>query len=139
MENNSIITKIIGEHLDEKANQDVKILFFDGISEITSIPKGIESFFPNLIALGFSSCNITQLNSDDLNPFHLLEWFAIEKNSLLERIPPKFFANNLKLKYLWFSQGNLKHVGKNLLDSLSNLSWVVFLNNPCIDKFASSS
>jgi hypothetical protein len=131
-----IITKVNGNHLHGKTNKDVKTLFFEEFSEITFIPRGIENFFPNIFALGFDLCNITQLNAEDLKPLKNLEWFSIERNFYLERIPSKFFANNPKLKALWFSHNNIKHVGVNLLDSLSHLRWVNFVNNPCVNKFA---
>lgn len=139
IEENEIITEVKGNHASGKSNADVKLLYIRNHTNLSYFPRGIENFFPNLIALGFESCNISSLNGDEVEPFSKLEWFVIDRNSHLKRIPGNLFKNNPLLSSIWFSQNQISQVGENLLSSLTRLNFVSFLGNLCINEWANNS
>jgi hypothetical protein len=138
LEGNETLTAVHGTHLENKTNADVRHIEGSFKRNLTFIPKGMENFFPNISALRFSYCNISRVNSDDLNAFDQLEWFAMEGNPI-EHIPRNFFAENSKIRVVFLNSNKIKHVGTGLLDSLQDLNHASFAANTCINKWATSA
>lgn len=132
------LTAVYGTHMEGKSIDDVGFLWLDNAHDFTIFPRGIENFFHNLVALGVRYGNISSLIGDELMPFGNLTWFVLN-NNMVERIPGNFFASTPLVHSVWFNNNNIKHVGDNLLDSLSQLGYASFEVNYCVDKIASTS
>lgn len=130
------VTGVSGTHIPGKTNADVGLLFIRGETNLTYFPENIESFFPNLIAIGIDFCDIESLNGNEIEAFPNLVWFVLNFHPQLIRIPPNLFSNNPHIHSIWFSGNSINHIGQNLLSGLSELSWVSFLNNTCIHQIA---
>lgn len=130
---------VTGNHLSEKTNVDVKAFYmFSGHSHLNRIPKEINKFFPNLIALAWTFGNLTALTAEDLEPFPELQVLYAGGNKLVS-LEGDLFKHTPKLEFIYFELSWIAHVGFGLLDSLSNLKYAHFGNNRCIDAFAEHS
>lgn len=136
------LTAVFGSHPSGFSNLDVKGLYVGGRenSRLTFIPRNIETFFPNLVALYFHNNSISNLSGDELNSLGNLVLFGIQFNPALERLPGNLFSQNRNLKGVFFRESNIKFVGENLLSGL-DLTHAIFVKNFCIDQevFGSSS
>lgn len=136
---NPILTEVFGDHHEGKSNEDVQDILFFSLPNLSIIPREMENYFPDLIAIYIANCNINRVFGDELSAYENLQWFWLKFNPNLEKIPGGLFANNLKLKHLWLNNNQLKSVGINLLESLENLKSVNFDGNKCISKEAKNS
>ena len=134
--NEETLTAVYGNHMSGKSNADVEYLNIRNVSILTFFPNGIENFFPNLTAIQIYHCNISTLTGHELDVFPNLTWFALQGQSQLERIPGNLFTNTPMLHSLWFYYNNIKHVGENLLTSLSQLTYAHFGSNYCVNQAA---
>jgi hypothetical protein len=130
------LTGVFGTHEAGKSNSDVKVLNIAFNMNLTYFPRGIENFFPNLIALYISNTNITSIHGDELIPFPKLTNFQIAVNPYFERVPGNLFSNNKLLQVVSFYKNNIKHVGEGIMNGLSSLRWIEFNRNYCINKLA---
>lgn len=128
------LTGVNGIHLEERTNADVKFLDIHNVTDLQFIPKGIGNFFPNLEALHFLSCNLTELRGDELQPFPKISWLRLVGNLHLEIIPGNLFKNKPQMEVICLSSNGINNVGIGLLDGLINLRHVDFLFNKCINK-----
>lgn len=140
----NLITNHTGIHPDGGSYSDftVKIVEFTSSfcyeSNLTFIPKGFSSQFPNLIAFHYNNCPFNEsLIGDELNEYSALENFTLT-NTNLEKIPGNFFTNLSNLTYIDLSNNKIKEVGGGLLRNLSNLQVVNFANNECINQTATN-
>ena len=118
---------------------DIAVIIFDipYCSTLTTIPQGLETIFPNFIALNFNGCPIDEVNANDLQNYPNLETFSLS-DSDLTKIPENFFASTPNLKSVGITLTKLVEVGSGLLDSLSSLETADFSNNVCINLVESS-
>lgn len=132
----NVLESVTGEHLDGRSNTDVELLDISYM-ELRSLPKNLESFFPNLKGIELSNTNISWISAQHLQPFaDLLMFSAVETN--FHSLDGDLFKFTRKLKWINFSYGKLNHVGRNLLTDLKDLQFAGFEKNPCIDMFAYS-
>lgn len=99
------LSSVNGIHMNGKSNHDVGFLWLESALEFTKFPRGIENFFPNLIALGVQLGYISSLIGDELLPFSNLTWFVLNHNTV-ERIPGNLFASTPKVRSVWFNNNN---------------------------------
>lgn len=128
------LTEVTGDHIYNRTNEDVDLIYIINVPDLTFVPRGIENHFPNLIGIYIRDCDIKTLRGDELHPFEDLEWVSFRYNPNLQRIPGNFFEKTPKVHTIYFYDNDIRHVGENLLDSLNNLRYVNFLWNYCIDK-----
>lgn len=133
---NNVVTAVNGTHMSGKTNNDVQIFYVNDFTSLTFYPRGLETFFPNLIAIDFDRTNISILAGDELDSFSDLKWFRIAFNPNLRNIPSDFFANNLLLETLFIYANGILSLGVNLLNNLSNLSFADFTLNNCTNNNA---
>lgn len=130
----SAITLVNGSK--ESINTVKGIHFLHGSENLKFIPKNMLDFFPNLIAIDFSSTNISEISSNDLKAYTDLVYFSIF-DSKISVIPGDVFKYNEKLKYVSFAHNFLlKHVGENLFENLKQLQRANFGKSNCIDLYA---
>lgn len=104
---------------------------------LTFIPQGISSVFPNMIGLTFDNCPILNLIGTELNEYRNLEFWSWTNTQLENgRIPGNFFSLSPKLRMVDFWRSGVMHVGNGLLDNLNDLQNLMFQNNICINQAA---
>lgn len=134
-EEHQVTTHVSGFHSMSKRNLDVEGFYINLKGKnFTYIPKGLEIFFPNLIAIHVDGGNITKLNGDELTQFANLEWFALIKNNL-EFVPGNLFAHNKKLRTIFLYDNKIKKIGAGLLDELEDLQSFCFNRNICAEEW----
>lgn len=125
-----------GDHLDGLVNSDVRALNIENV-ELTTIPKDITIFFPNLIVLRWMNANLESIGSNDLQPFPNLVAFIFNQN-LLSKLAGDLFQHAPLLNYIDLSENAIANVGVDLLSSLTHLIEVNFKENVCINTHANS-
>lgn len=128
---------ITGNHLTEKSNSDLAGLNI-WRQDLPDIPKGIDKFFPNVKAVQVHTSGLKTINSKDLQQFPMLEVLSIYSNFVVS-LDGNLFDSTRGLQFISFSENALQHVGRDLLKNLDNLKAANFLENPCVDIYASSS
>lgn len=129
---------IINGHTNGRTNNDIQALFFKNCKNLTFIPQGLTNFFPNLIAINLQECGIEKLSGNELNSYPNLKWFSLYYNKI-ERIPGNFFSKTPDIFFVSMNTNKIKYVGKNLLEPLTNATWIRFYNNVCVNASASDS
>lgn len=100
--------------------------------QLRRIPRGIERFFPNLIALAWIHGNVHEITADELQPLPQLSVFSIWDNKLVS-VDGDLFIHTPNIMQAYFNHNQLQHVGFGLLDDLDSLWYARFNNNSCID------
>lgn len=134
-EGNHVLTAVNKSGWRE-SNLKVKVAKFNLFGKnLDYIPKGLEKFFPNMIAIGVFGGKISKLSGDELNAYENLVSFHL-CNTLLEYVPGNLFSNNLRISYIFLNDNKIKYVGSSLLNGLNMLVRVGFARNICIDQSA---
>lgn len=134
---NQRLTAVNGNHLNSNNHSDVESIEFIDCTGSTFIPRNMLNFFPNLIGVRLVNCGILILSGSELNEYGNLSLFAVE-GTRLERIPGNFFSSTPLISIVGFADNKLKHVGSKLFIDLTNLSWISFYNNECINQTANT-
>jgi hypothetical protein len=130
--NSTFIEEVLGTHLEGKGNADVEC-YFEGGDSLTSIPRNLASFYPNLKDF-FIYAPILHLSSSDLKPFPNLIRFQ-SHNGQFTNIEGDLFQYTRQLQHLQLTVPGLKSVGANLLTGLKDLVYVYFGFGECIGTF----
>lgn len=137
--NNGAILSVNGQHLSGKSNAVVKVIVVYGDPlQLSSMPGGIENFFPFLIGLQWRSGRLTTFTANDIKPFPGLQVLSINSNKLVS-LDADLFQYTPKLKFVSFGDNQLANVGYNMLQGLNDLTSAYFYSNPCISVVAESS
>jgi hypothetical protein len=134
--NAEILENVQGNHKTGKSNNDVEMLQLHN-QRISSIPKEIATFFPNIKGLDFYKSDISSISSADLQSFPELKIFIIYENKI-ESVDGDLFKFNPKLKFINFDYNHLKSVGYDLIKDLKALEIADFTNSRCINRYAST-
>lgn len=130
------VLNVTGNHPPGRNNSDVRAFFINANNhQFTLIPKGLERFFPALLAFGWERGRLSATAAEDLEPFPALQVFDVFYNSLTS-LDGDLFRHTPNLGLVTFSLNLLEEVGIGLLDGLHNLTMAAFDGNPCIDMFA---
>ncbi|KAG5679956.1 hypothetical protein PVAND_009491 [Polypedilum vanderplanki] len=134
------VTSITGVHVIGKSNCDVTYLDIRGNFELPFFPKGIASFFPNVVHLLIGESMIPALYGDELNNFPHLERFLFAANRPLTTIPSRLFEKTPKVTSITIYFTNLQRVGHNLFKPLniSQLQYLILDDNLCVNRRAST-
>lgn len=136
MGNPLTVTEISGAHEGGRSNADVKAFAFFGheIHNTTpeTIPKGIENFFANLEVFRWVNGSISTIDSTTFKPFPNLFYINLSFNKLVS-LDGDLFQHTRKLERIDFNNNLIKHVGRDLLTGLTNLTVAFFFSNPCIN------
>lgn len=129
------VTSISGNHLPNKNTNDVIAIHIGNCSNLSYIPKGLLTVFPNLIGIYLEACGVSTLIGTELNEYPKLTLFALE-NSTLEFVPGNLFANTPDMILISLAFNQIRRTGSDLLTNMNNLSEVYFEGNKCIDRNA---
>lgn len=134
---NIVIGRVLGEHIPEKTDLDVKSIWFRGT--VKFLPKGLGNFFPALKVLIANKCKLESIIREDLKGLEMLETFCVADN-LLTSLPSNLFADMKMLQSISFQQNNLGYVSSKLLRPIrGTLTSANFSGNPNIDVWFKSS
>lgn len=125
----AILIGVTGEHLDVRTNGDVKFLFISGQS-LEFIPRGINEFFANLLALTIGSSGLQTISSSDLQQFPGLLYLDLPHNRLVS-LDGDLFRFTPNLLNLFLNGNQIEHIGHNLFDSLEALLQLNLSGNEC--------
>lgn len=131
------LTEVQGTHEAGKSNLDVKVLSIFNPQNLTFFPKGVEHFFPNLIAIAMNYADILSFIGNEFRAFPQLTWMDLGFNPKLQRIPGNLFEFNPLVGIISFNNCDLKFIGQELFDSLTNLTGLYVQNNHCVNDYAS--
>lgn len=128
---NREVTKVVGDHLPGKSNDDVKQIFIKG-QDCPYLPIGLGKFFVNLEILYVIDSNVKHLTSCDLNGLDKLRIFDVSHNPI-KRLKGDYFQGHPTIEIVSFFECSLSFIEKGALDPLVNLKEGHFQFNACID------
>lgn len=133
------VQSVTGNHLEGKRNADVIgfSLYHDQQQLLTRLPKGIEKFFPNLVAFVWQDGNLRTMSSDDFKPFPNLLVTSFKSNKLTV-LDGTLFVHTPMLAIMSFDDNLLQNVGYGFLDGFKTLTTAYLSGNPCINLNATT-
>lgn len=131
------LESVQGTHLAGRSNADVKGLSVNNDRFSKQLPKKIEAFFPNLIAIRWSEGNLESITADDFRPFPELKLLSFGNNKIAS-LDEDLFKHTPRLSHIEFFNNRITIVGEDLLSLLKELETVSFSKNRCIDESAST-
>lgn len=133
--NQTHLLGVNGTHAAGKMHADVEFFSISSPNSLTAIPKNIELFFPNLVALRFANGDIQAVSSDDFSPFRNLLVIVLNGNKIVS-LDSNLFQYTRSLRAVFFPSNLIQHVGHDLFTDLNDLSYVHFLSNICVSFIA---
>lgn len=135
-----MVTKIKGIHRKPRTNANVTAFLINdprkkGLKTLSTIPNGIEKFFPQIQIFWWVLGNISTIDSTTFKPWPHLIIINLEYNKLTT-LDGNLFQHTRKLRRIYFTNNSLQHVGLDLLTGLTKLERLRFLGNPCINSEA---
>lgn len=134
-ENLTIIEEVHGSHLSGRNNSKV-FAWEETSNSLTSIPKNLASFFPNLKIIHIIA-PVSKISASDFKPFRNLVSF-VAQYSKVTSLDGDLFRFTPNLQTFGFVYGDLENIGENLLSGLNQLKYVLFVNK-CINFVADTS
>lgn len=133
------VESVHGGHFDFKSNKDVQGLYVQmEATKMLHFPKGIEKFFPNILAIEWYAGNLVSITAEDLKPFPELKALGLA-NNWITSLDGDLFKYTPSLRYISFYNNQVTTVGLGLLSGLRDLTSAYFVNNRCIDAIARTS
>lgn len=129
-----ILEDVSGVHQTGKSNEDVEFLKVSA-GNLPFVPKRVVNFFKNLIALEIDSNAVFSISAEDLRPFPQLEYLALFVNNI-ESIDGDLFYFTPHLKCIALAYNRIQHIGHDLVTVMTDLQYLYFNGNICIDKNA---
>lgn len=123
---------ITGNHVLEKTNSDVKVLWI--INQICHyLPKNFENYFPNIEVLAITDSGLKNLTKDDLKVFKHLKSLYMNANTF-KTLDADLFQLSPKLQHIDMAKNQIASLPSNIFDSLENLEQVMLDGNVCSSK-----
>lgn len=140
MKNPTMVTKIEGIHRKPRTNANVTAFLINdprkkGLKTLSTIPNGIEKFFPQIQIFWWVVGNISTIDSTTFKPWPHLIIINLDYNKLTT-LDGNLFQHTRKLRRIYFTSNLLQHVGLDLLTGLTKLERLGFSRNPCINNWA---
>jgi hypothetical protein len=129
--NKNQVMGIHGEHVGWMNNWNVEGITLHNASPLKRLPRGIEDFFPNIMAILWNGGSLESISADDLKPFPNLAELNLEGNPLVS-INENIFEHSNLIRSINFENIRLSHVSPEFISSLSLLENANFVRNECI-------
>lgn len=131
---NETIKDFTGVHVYDKSESDVTYisLFY---MKCEKLPSGFAKYFPNIRGIYAGALGLTSLSKNDLESFPELRVLHCNQNKL-QQLPYDLFEGNPLLKYISFSNNQLKVIGSGILYPIRNLAEAWFGANICVEMVA---
>lgn len=131
---NNVIASVIGEHLKGKNNCDVQSFIVRDQSYVTSVPRGIHKFFPNLIAIHFHQTGLEGIESEDFYGLPKIKSFDFLTNKIVFIGDNVFkYQNQQNIIGLSLNENPIKSIGNGAFTNLTNLKLLHFYLTPCMN------
>lgn len=129
----TIVESVRGSHALGKSHFDVNAFMVEN-KVLKRLYKGIENFFPNIIAIHIENSRMEEINADDLKPFLNMTRLTVPSNKLVS-IDGDLFKFTPKMQFIHFQNNLIEYVQENLLSNLNfdKIIDVNFANNVCIN------
>lgn len=111
------ITRIIGDHIEGKNDDDVNMLLFDS-SEVHFFPRGLDKIFKNLTGIMILSCGLKRITRNDLVGLTNLKYLTLDDNQL-RLLSPDLFVGMNKLKHIAIRNNKLRILSSKLLKPIA--------------------
>lgn len=134
-ENPAVITSITGQHLPGRTNSHVTGFLIHLNNFLTTVPDGVENFFPNLELIIWEAGILTSINARLFEPFPNLKIVGFNGNKLVS-LDGDLFKHSRNLQEIYVNGISLEHTGIGLLTGLNDLIFVEFRGNLCVDILA---
>lgn len=134
-ENSTHLIDVLGEHELERNNSDVHGFEISDEVTFTTMFKGIDNFFPNLVVILWQDGKIEKLSAEDFEPFPKLTLLSFSENHL-QSLDSNLFMHTKQLRWISFGYNKLNNVGSGILDVLESLMYANFRDNTCVDFIA---
>jgi hypothetical protein len=107
-------------------------------SKFDLIPTNFNKFFPNIGAFQCVHCDISNVESMDLEQFSALKWIDVSKN-LISYLPGDLFKNHKSLEYFSVAENPIETIGDDFFDQIPNLKKFSFSKTACLLGFTAGS
>lgn len=120
-----------GEHHRHRTDANVTIIIFESCF-MTSFPKDLVKFFPNLAVVQMSACGLTEINKEDLRNYPGLIYLGIIDNELTH-LPGDVFKYTPKMEFIDFCNNKISTIGPLIFSSLKHVYGVNLNKNKTVD------
>lgn len=111
------ISAIIGNHLEEKSNNDVTAINICNTT-VHFFPRGLYKIFRNLKALWICKCGLKEISREDLMGLEGLEQLIVNINEL-QSLPSDLLIGMDNLKSISFNQNKLEFMSSKLFEPIA--------------------
>ncbi|KAG5676522.1 hypothetical protein PVAND_006351 [Polypedilum vanderplanki] len=126
------ITNVAGHHYEYNTNIDVQaIQTKHNKYKLYYIPRNIEKFFKNIIAMDLNWCNIQAISEEDFKPFQYLQTISLFNNHISEILEDTFVYNK-KLETIDLGNNDIYYIGPTTFSHLKKLKKLYLNMNVCI-------
>lgn len=122
-------------HMKGMTRIDVEMVLFE-YQQLLQIPRGIEYFYPHLLALRLPFCQLESVSQDVLK-YPKLKFLYLGHNKL-KHLGKDLFINNPRLEFVGLESNSIVKIGSSIFDSLTHLKLVYSAFNKCIDSSAAN-
>lgn len=129
---NILIDRILGNHIENFSNDDVKHWVVENSPRMLFMPRGVGDFFKNLEEVYIRNVGLQSITQSDLRQFQSLEQLTLYETEL-RSLESGLFQFNPRLKLLNLNSNRLSSIAPDVLSPLKNLFHVSLKNNVCID------
>lgn len=133
-----VVTNVCGKHQGSNKNADVRIFFMSDDKIFNRIPRGLETYYSNLVGLKWFNGLLLSVTANDLKPFPNLRVLSLQGNQIFS-IDADLFKYSKNLEYINIGYNSLEHVGQDAFGSLSLLKELNILETYCINMRGFSS
>lgn len=139
------ILSCVVSRLDPITAPDVEIPSVNGVFEPTDyeglvivnktvhfLPEGMQYFFPQMIRMKISYCQLKSVDRGDFEWFPYLKNLHLDNNDL-KVLEGDLFRRNYQLEHLNLDCNKIKFIGPGFTTGLNNLVEVYLLRNECIN------
>lgn len=119
--------KFIGQHHGIKTNNFVTYIEFRNCA-LTQVPKGLTKTFTNLKVIEIHCSKINKISRNDLIEYKQVKQLLFY-GSEIEFLPERLFEGFKNLEVIQFKKHKLEVIAPNILDGLTKLKKVDFLEN----------
>lgn len=124
-------TTFFGEHLFGCSNDDVRGIALANC-QFSHFPGELAKIFPNLDHMAING-GLEQISKADLAGFENLKFLDLQ-GCHVEVLPADLFENTPNLEVIYFSHNRIASIGEHLLRPLTQLKYIDFRGNACIDE-----
>ncbi|KAL7012420.1 hypothetical protein ACKWTF_014839 [Chironomus riparius] len=133
----AVVSSSSGIHENHLTNNHVTAYLAYG-RNISYFPQSLEFIFKNLRAIYIQNCGLKMIQQSDIKVFPKLVELNLGNNEI-EVLSDDLFGHNLIIKYIYLSGNEFIHIGMNVFDSLTELSYLYLIKAKCVNNYVENS